>query len=142
MIQKKRFNFIEKVNLDGEISLVPYLPLKLINKDYSLKTLGLLDTGASVNVLPYKLGLELGLNWENLNIIVSLTGNLAQFPSKGVILKVEIETFSSVLLAFAWTESNNVPLILGRINFFQEFDVCFYGSQAVFDIAPKLTEES
>lgn len=139
MTQKKRFNFIEKTNLDDEISLVPYLPLKLINKDYSLKTLGLLDTGASVNVLPYKLGLELGLNWENLNIIVSLTGNLAQFPSKGVILKVEIETFSSVLLAFAWTQSNNVPLILGRINFFQEIDVCFYGSQAAFDIAPKLT---
>ncbi len=106
MTQKKRFNFIEKTNWDGETSLVPYLPLKLVNKDYSLKTLGLLDTGASVNVLPYQLGLELGLNWENLNIIVSLTGNLAQFPAKGVILKVEIETFSSVLLAFAWTQSN------------------------------------
>jgi hypothetical protein len=134
---KKRFNFIEKTNRDGETSLVPYLPLKLTNKNYSLKTLGLLDTGASVNVLPYQLGLELGLNWENLNILVSLTGNLAQFPAKGVILKAEIETFSSVVLAFAWTQSNDVPLILGRVNFFQEFDVCFYGSQAIFEIAPK-----
>jgi hypothetical protein len=41
-------------------------------------------------------------------------------------------------MVFAWTQAKNVPLLLGRINFFQEFDVCFYGSQLVFEIAVKL----
>ena len=135
---QKRFNFIEKKNADGEKILVPYLPLKLFNQNYSINTLGLLDSGASVNVLPYQIGLELGLEWEKLNIFVTLTGNLSQFPTKGVILSAQIETFASVALAFAWTQSNNVPLILGRVNFFQEFDVCFYGSQSGFELAPKL----
>jgi hypothetical protein len=137
MNQKKRFNFIEKTNSDGETSLVPYLPLNLSYQNYSVNALGLLDTGASVNVLPYKMGLELGLNWEKLNIYVTLTGNLSQFPAKGVILSAQIEPFNSVLLAFAWSRSENVPLILGRVNFFQEFDVCFYGSQRTFELAPK-----
>ena len=50
---QKRFNFIEKKNADGEKILVPYLPLKLFNQNYFINTLGLLDSGASVNVLPY-----------------------------------------------------------------------------------------
>ncbi len=139
MTQKKRFNFIEKTNSDGETSLVPYVPLTLYKQNYSLNTLGLLDTGASVNVLPYKMGLELGLNWEQLNIYVTLTGNLSRFPSKGVILATQIDTFNPVFLAFAWTQSDDIPLILGRVNFFQEFDVCFYGSQNAFELAPKLS---
>jgi len=40
-------------------------------------------------------------------------------------------------LVFAWTQAKNIPLLLGRINFFQEFDVCFYGSQLAFELALK-----
>jgi hypothetical protein len=31
----------------------------------------------------------------------------------------------------------NVPLILGQVNFFMEFDICFYRSQLQFEISPK-----
>lgn len=40
---------------------MPYMPLILSLDGQSLNTEGLLDTGASVNVLPYELGLQLGL---------------------------------------------------------------------------------
>jgi hypothetical protein len=134
---KKRFKFIEKSNSLGEISFVPYLPFNLSSPDNSISVSGLLDTGASVNVLPYEIGLQLGLNWDNYNTSVTLAGNLANFPAKGVILSATIDLFVPITLVFAWTQAKNIPLLLGRINFFQEFDVCFYGSQLAFELALK-----
>jgi hypothetical protein len=42
-----------------------------------------------------------------------------------------------VQLVFAWTKAVQVPLILGQVNFFMEFDVCFYRSQLYFAVSPK-----
>jgi len=137
MTLKKRCKFIEKSNSLGEISFVPYLPFNLSSPDNSISVSGLLDTGASVNVLPYEIGLQLGLNWDNYNTSVTLAGNLANFPAKGVILSATIDPFVPITLVFAWTQAKNIPLLLGRINFFQEFDVCFYGSQLAFELALK-----
>ena len=137
MTPRKRFNFTEKSNSAGETSLVPYLPLTLSSQHTSISTSGLLDTGASVNVLPYEIGIELGVNWNDHNTLVTLAGNLAKFPAKGIILSAAIDQFAPATLVFAWTKAENIPLLLGRINFFQEFDVCFYGSQLAFEIAPK-----
>ncbi|WP_103666554.1 hypothetical protein [Pseudanabaena sp. BC1403] len=137
MTLRKRFNFVEKSNSAGETSLVPYLTLTLSSQDASISTSGLLDTGASVNVLPYEIGVQLGLNWNDHNTSVTLAGNLAKFAAKGIILSATIDQFAPATLVFAWTKAENIPLLLGRINFFQEFDVCFYGSQLVFELAPK-----
>ena len=137
MTLRKRFNFAEKSNAAGETSLVPHLPLILSSQDTSISTSGLLDTGVSVNVLPYEIGIELGLNWDNHNTSVTLAGNLAKFAAKGIILSATIDQFAPATLVFAWTKAENIPLLLGRINFFQEFDVCIYGSQLAFEIAPK-----
>jgi hypothetical protein len=38
------------------------------------------------------------------------------------------------LLAFAWTQSREAPLILGHMNFFAEFDVCFYRADLAFEL--------
>jgi hypothetical protein len=42
-----------------------------------------------------------------------------------------------VQLVFAWSLSDDAPLLLGRMNFFLEFDVCFYRSQLAFEVCPK-----
>ena len=48
-------------------------------------------------------------------------------------------SLNPVKLAFAWINkaSTEIRVLLGQVNFFQEFDVHFYGHQAVFDIARK-----
>ena len=114
-----------------------YLPLTLSTATGSLDALALLDTGSTVNVLPYTLGLALGFVWEQQRIAVELTGSLANLPAYGVIVKGHIAPFPSVDLAFAWTQTADVPLILGQVNFFLEFDVCFFRAQAAFEIKPK-----
>ena len=141
MLNAQRFSFIETSH-DGITQSAPYLPLTLTYHNHSVDTLGLLDTGASVNVLPYELGLQLGAVWEQQTTAVRLTGNLAQWEARGLLVLAKVGQFPTVDLAFAWTESDRVPLILGRLNFFRKFDVCFYCSQLAFEICPSSSSSS
>ena len=67
----------------------------------------------------------------------SLSGNLANFEARGLALQAKFSEFQSVNLVFAWTKSDNVRLLLGQINFFAEFDVCFFRTKGYFEITPK-----
>ncbi|KKJ00888.1 aspartyl protease family protein [Prochlorothrix hollandica] len=121
----------------GMVDRMPYLPLTLISSGQSVNTEGLLDTGASVNVLPYELGTQLGLTWENETLSVVLAGNLARFEARAIVVEAQVSPFPTVDLAFAWTQAPNVPLILGQANFFFEFEVCFFRARSEFEIRPK-----
>lgn len=116
---------------------MPYLPLTLASNGHSLNIEGLLDTGASVNVLPYEIGMQLGLIWENETLSVLLAGNLARFEARAVVVNAQVSSFSAVNLAFAWTQAPDIPLILGQANFFFEFDVCFFRARSEFEVCPK-----
>ena len=137
MVDAQRFPYkIIDSNL-GMVDRMPYLPLMLSLDGRSLNTEGLLDTGASVNVLPYELGLQLGLIWEGETLSVLLAGNLARFEARAVVVDAQVSSFPTVNLAFAWTQAPNVPLILGQANFFFEFDVCFFRARSEFEVRPK-----
>lgn len=137
MVNIQRFPFLQKYDEFGRAESFPYLPLTLTYRERPLDVLGLLDTGSSVSVLPYEIGLQLGAVWEQQSASVTLTGNLARFPARGLLLSATVGQFEPVSLVFAWTQSEEVPLLLGRLNFFQEFDVCFYGSQLAFEVSPR-----
>jgi hypothetical protein len=137
MLKGQRFPFIEKTDSFGEISTMPYLPLTLTNGNKSLEVMALLDTGASVNVLPYQIGLELGAVWEQQTLELTLSGNLGNNQARGLVLSGQIANFTPILLAFAWTQSPNAPVILGHLNFFAEFNVCFYRHELAFEICPQ-----
>ncbi|MGF1601610.1 MAG: aspartyl protease family protein [Thermosynechococcaceae cyanobacterium] len=132
-----RYPFVSIDTALGEASFRPSLPFTLIYQDNSVTTSGLLDTGASVNVLPYLIGIELGFEWERQATSLSLTGNLAQYEARVVLAQTVVGQCELVQLVFAWTQATNVPLILGQVNFFMEFDVCFYRSQLEFAVSPK-----
>jgi hypothetical protein len=44
--------------------------------------------------------------------------------------------FAPVRLAFAWASVDTVPVILGQVSFFLEFDVCFFRARRAFEIRP------
>lgn len=138
MLDGKRFPFIERTNSLGLSSTLPYLPITLTYTNHSVEAMAaLLDTGASVNVLPYDLGLQLGAVWEEQTVPIQLSGNLARLQARGLVLSATVAEFPSILLAFAWTESREAPLILGHMNFFAEFDVCFYRADFAFELRPR-----
>ena len=107
MAEPRRFPYIKVEST----YFAPYLPLKLSRGEKSVDASGLVDSGASVSVLPYQIGIELGAIWEQQKIDFSLGGNLANYETKALLLTAEIADFPAVSLAFAWTKAENVPLI-------------------------------
>ncbi|GAB4136997.1 MAG: hypothetical protein Fur0046_10840 [Cyanobacteria bacterium J069] len=134
MLNGQRFPFIERTNSAGLSSTMPYVPITLTYRNRAVETMALLDTGASVNVLPYEVGLQLGAIWEAQTVPLQLSGNFAQLEARGLVLSATVGEFPSVLLAFAWTQSREAPLILGHMNFFLEFDICFYRADLAFEL--------
>ncbi|MBH8552244.1 retroviral-like aspartic protease [Nostocaceae cyanobacterium CENA357] len=134
MVNPQRFPFAEGYNTFGVADAVPKLPLILTYRNSSVDVSDLLDTGASVSVLPYSIGIQLGAVWEEQTISVMLAGNLAPVEARGLLVSAQIGSFEPVRLVFAWNLSDDVPLLLRRMNLFLEFNVCFYRSQLVFDV--------
>lgn len=116
---------------------MPLLPLRLSHGAQDVAVSGLLDTGAAVNVLPYSVGEQLGFVWEQQRTSIVLSGNLARLPARGIVISATVASFAPVRLAFAWTQTEHVRLLLGQANFFMEFDVCFFRSRSEFEVEPK-----
>jgi len=107
MPDAKRFSFSTAAGASSESSSLPFLPFTLQHGDSTpLQVEGLLDTGATVSVLPYKVGLQLGAVWSERAPIVQLTGNLAQFEAPALLLTARVAEFPPVRLAFAWTRAD------------------------------------
>ena len=137
MLDGQRFPFTERTDSQRRSIVMPYLPLILASENRSLEVMALLDTGASVNVLPYEIGVQLGAVWENQTVPIPLSGNLALSEARGLVISGTVAPFSPVLLAFAWTRSQDAPVILGHMNFFAEFNVCFYRHELAFEVCPR-----
>ena len=74
MINSQRYPYKLINRRLGMSGHMPYLPLTLRTETASISVEGLLDTGASVNVLSYEVGLQLGLNWERETLSSSWRG--------------------------------------------------------------------
>ena len=117
-----------------ELDSLPRLPLTLHYGEQRVEAIGLVDSGATVNVLPYRVGLTLGALWSAQRATLRLAGNLAHAPAQPLIVSASIADFTPVQLAFAWTQAENLPLILGQVNFFMVFEVCFFRTQSRFEL--------
>jgi hypothetical protein len=130
-----RFPYLPISSGGGDSALVPLLPLQLsLGGGAEVEVLGLVDSGATVNVLPYRLGLRLGAIWDQQTTRVTLTGNLAAHEARALLLDARVADFEPVRLVFAWSQSDQVPLLLGQVNFFDEFEVRFRRAQLFFEL--------
>ena len=118
----------------NEFDSLPRLPLTLQLDHRRVEAVGLVDSGATVNVLPYDTGLQLGGLWEDRKATIKLAGNLGGLAAQPIFVMATIGDLSPIRLVFAWNRNNNVSLILGQMNFFMEFEVCFFRKQREFEI--------
>ncbi len=114
----QRFPYVEVDPILGSASALPYAPITLQLGDHKVQASGLIDSGSTLNVLPFDIGLQLGAVWDEQGVPVRLGGNLAESEARGLVLLGQIEEFAPVRLAFAWSQSNRIPVILGQTNFF------------------------
>lgn len=136
MIPGAAYPYVPRDPKLGNASLAPMLPLTLVGAK-RVAADGLLDSGAAINVLPYSLGVELGFDWSQERRSVELSGNLASVEARVVVVSAAVGQFPPVRQAFAWARTDAVSVILGQVNFFMEFDVCFFRAQERFEIKPK-----
>lgn len=115
----------------------PLLPLALTLGQISLSVEGLLDSGSDVNVLPFGIGSALGAQWDPSKTTLRLAGAFSGTPATPLLVMARVVDFAPVRLAFAWCQTNEVPLVLGQTNFFMEFYICFLRSRNQFSVLPK-----
>jgi len=111
---------------------LPFVPVRFSYGTQTLETSALVDSGASVNVLPHDIGIRLGLSWETQTRRIRLTGFYANTLAYGVTISAGVGAFPPVTLVAAWAQTNDIPIIFGQMNFFQEFQVGFYGKSQIF----------
>lgn len=114
----------------------PMLPLTLRANGLQHMATALVDSGADVNVLPWSVGASLGFVWEPNKATIRVAG-ISQGAATPVLLSADFGDVQGATLAFAWCQTDSVPLVLGQTNFFMEFDICFFRSRGEFQIVRK-----
>jgi hypothetical protein len=132
-----RFRYSTTDPTQHESDSLPWLPVVLRVGARAVEAVGLVDSGATVNVLPFELGVELGAVWDDRKAILHVSGSLGRQPAMPLFVIAEIDGLPPARLAFAWLKQKGAPVIFGQTNFFMEFDACFYRSRLEFDIRPK-----
>jgi hypothetical protein len=132
----EQFPYVPRDPAFGNASLAPMAPL-ILTAGRSATASGLVDSGAAINALPFSLGVQLGFDWEQQTRSVELSGNLAPVEARVIVVATAVGKFAPVRLAFAWAKTDSISVILDQVNFFLEFDVCFFRSRALFEVRPK-----
>ena len=104
-----RFSYSTADPSQSELDSLPRLPLTLRYGQQQVSVLGLVASGATVNVLPYRLGVQLGAIWDDSRAAIRLAGNLGNFTAMPLVVTAEVGEFPPVRLVFAWTQAENVP---------------------------------
>ena len=130
-----RFPFQASAGGQGETVLMPVMPLMLSLGSNRVDIRALVDSGSALNVLPWSIGGQLGASWDKQDTPLRLTGNLGGHEARALLLEDVIGHLTPVRLVFAWTRSDEVPVLLGQVNFFMEFDVSFLRKAGVFEVS-------
>ena len=134
-MKRARFPFQPGTGSQGAAVLMPVLPLTLRLGGQEISVLALADTGSAINVLPWSAGAALGARWEELDTPVQLTGTLGATEARALIVEGVVAGLPAVRLVFAWTKSDAIPVLLGQVNFFMQFDVCFFRKAGLFEVS-------
>jgi hypothetical protein len=136
MSSPARFPFVSRGTGGPVPDLAPLLPIRLSRGSVTLDVVGLVDSGAAVSVLPWSVGARFGTDWNSLTVPCSVGGSAGGIAGKLLVVDGTVSPFGAVQLAFAWVQSDAVPLLLGQTNFFMAFDVFFYRTRGYFEVQP------
>ena len=81
-----RFPYLTADPSQSELDSLPRLPLTLRYGPQQITELGLVDSGATGNVLPYSVGVQLGAVWDGHKATIRLAGNLGNFAAMPLVV--------------------------------------------------------
>jgi hypothetical protein len=115
---------------------MPFLECSLSSESAHIHVSALVDSGATLNIMPYDIGEQLGLVWGEQRLPLHMGGTLGGTRAFAVSLQAQIGSFPPMDMIFAWVERSNIRMLLGHVNFFQLFRVTFDDKAGCFHIAP------
>ena len=114
-------------SVDAEFGLVskPTVRIELTSEVERLVVDSILDSGADITILPLRIGQLLGLRSENGRILefADVNGDLFLLRLRRVGLRIGNSKIVSVRIG--WSLSNDVEVILGRLDVFKHFSFEF-----------------
>ena len=69
-----RYKYSKSHPNQSELDSLPRLPLKLKLNNLSIDVFGLVDSGATINVLLFSIGQQLGAIWDSQKAVISPCG--------------------------------------------------------------------
>jgi hypothetical protein len=78
----EQFPYCDRNPAVAGLDQMPNLPIAIRHGSHSLSTVGLVDSGASISVLPYSLGVQLGFDWNSQTAHIILAGTLAHVGAR------------------------------------------------------------
>lgn len=116
------FPFIEE-----KAEVVPYIlrPYAKVIFNRKIPEWLYVDSGADITLLPKKFGEFLGFKFkegEEIKEIKGIGGSKVPYVVRKVSMKIGEKEFKARV---AWSLTEDVPLVLGRLDIFNKFDVLF-----------------
>ena len=93
----EQFPYCDRNPASPGLDLMPDVPILLRHQSQALSAVGLVDSGASISVLPYSLGLQLGFDWQSQTAPITLAGTLAHVDARGIVVEAARPDFTILL---------------------------------------------
>jgi len=142
MAESHSFPYILSTEYVDDQVVRPFIPVSIRNHGNSIDTMAMLDSGADTSILPYEMGLALGVDWSRQPDLWHLEGFGGQLETKKLVVDLVIGNWHPLRILFGWTNNNDVPVLLGQLNFFHLVDICFYRSRQLVELSLASTEKA
>jgi hypothetical protein len=119
-----RFEFQKALSKRFGLILQPIIPITLTGDKRSVDVYAILDSGADISVIPFSVGQTIGLELDltrRSEVQGIGEGKLPYVLSSAKIRIRDVETTARI----GWALIEEVPLILGRLDVFQNFSIEF-----------------
>lgn len=130
-----RYRYRKETGSLGPISR-PVASVILQNGSMNVQVQFYIDSGADLTMIPFRFGRALGLEHAPTDAVRELRGVSGvgiPYVLKNVVLNFGERTIAARV---AWTLVEDVPLLLGRIDIFNQFEITFNESKGWIDFKP------
>jgi len=135
MAELLSFPYIRSTEYVDDQVVRPFIPVSIKYREKSIDTMAMLDSGADTSILPHAVGLALGADWSRQPDLWHLEGFGGELETKKLVFDLVIGNWHPLRIRFGWTNNNDVPVLLGQLNFFHVVDICFYRSRQLVQLS-------
>jgi len=123
------FRYVHVPRRDGTLRHAPFIPLLITNKfGRTMKIIALLDSGADTTVIPKDLAEVIGLKEKKTDSETGGIGGKVKVKESKLRFRIagNRESYSLEVPALVLQDADaDVPLLLGRHGFFEQFNITF-----------------